>query len=114
VDAPRENGDDARMLEAIKMAGWTGWLLVLLGFVGALASVACVAVAAMKRDALVSFWMSAVSMFLAGATFGLGILGMALGRHKVNQLLGSGAIASSIDPSQMESILYEGYLESRC
>jgi hypothetical protein len=101
------------MLEAIKMAGWTGWLLVLLGFVGALASVACVVVAAVKRDALVAYWMAAMSMIFAFASFGLGIVGLAIGRHKVHRALGFGGLGPSIDPSQLESILYEGYLESR-
>jgi hypothetical protein len=109
VDAPRESEDDARMLEAVRMAGWSGFLLVALGFFGALASLACVAVAITKRDGRVSAWMALVAMLFATASFGIGIIGMRLGRHQVDRALA----AVSIVPSQVETILFEGYAETR-
>lgn len=99
------------MLMAIKMAGWTGWALVFLGFVGALVSVACVSLTAARgADAgarKLGFFVAAVPMLFATAAFGLGMIGLALGRQRVHA-----ALAGVDMPSVNEAILHEGYFET--
>ncbi len=99
------------MLMAIKMAGLTGWALVFLGFVGALVSVACVALTAARgadaRARNAGLWLAAVPMLFAAAAFGIGMIGLSLGRSRVHS-----ALAGVDMPSVNDAILHEGYLET--
>jgi hypothetical protein len=99
------------MLRALNMAGWSGWVLLLIGIVGAIASVACVVlIAARSSDARArasGLLLATIPMLFATAAFGLGVLGLAIGRQRVHA-----ALAGVDMPSVTEAILHEGYLET--
>jgi hypothetical protein len=89
--------------------GWPSWLVLLAGLLAVVASTVAFGVALFRvRWANLMSW---VALALALAPLGVGGLGVALGRSKVDSLLSSGAI----DPSVLSRIRDEGYREAgRC
>ena len=82
------------------------WLCLLAGMLTSVCSVVAIVVAiARAKAAVLLAWLA---LAIALVPMGLGTLGMALGRTKVEQAIAG----ESIDPEMRERIRQEGYLEA--
>ena len=96
----------ASVWHVFQACGWMSWLCFLAAMLTSVCSVAAVVVAiARVKAAVLLAW---VALAIALLPLGLGAVGMALGRAKVEQAIAG----ESIDPEMRERIRQEGYLEA--
>jgi len=97
----------AGVWELYQECGWPSWLSLLAGLLAFALSVAAFGVALFRARARRALSWLALSVALL--PFGVGALGMELGRARVDRML---SLPSAIDISQSERIREQGYQEA--
>jgi hypothetical protein len=96
----------AGVWHVFQACGWMSWLCILAGMLTSVFSVVAVVVAIARGK--VSVLLAWAALVIALVPSVLGVIGMALGRVKVEQAI----TGEAIDPEMRERIRKEGYLEA--